>query len=137
MLEIESLWGAEEKPAPRKKSSKKKKTTPAKVKDTSVGFRVQLGTCRKRGKDGIREMPILLAKDSRCWILRIGSFQTYPTSLVGVFQTIAQEEALELNADATVEDVIAEQKAVEERIAEMGRRLDKRIREYILKAAKK
>lgn len=135
MLELNDLW-EEEAPetAPEKKG---KKSKPKKVKDTSMGFRIQLGTCRRRGKGGeIQEAAILLAKDPLCWILRIGSHQTYPTSLASVFETIAQETALELNSDATVEDLIAQAKTTEGRIKEMGTILDKRIREFIVKKSK-
>jgi hypothetical protein len=119
-----------------KKKGRKKKQP--KVKDTSAGFRMKLGTCKRRGKEGVvKEVPILIAKDPLCWILRIGSHQVYPTSLVGVFESIAQQEALELNADATIEELIETQRGIENRIKEMGKILDQRIREYIAKKAKK
>jgi hypothetical protein len=131
-MKLDDLWGEEE---PKKKAKKKpKKISPKAVKEAPAGFRIQLGTCKRRGKDGATvEVPILLAKDPLCWILRIGSSQTYPTNLVGVFTTIAQQEALELNSDATIEDLISEITAIEARIKEMGTILDKRLREFILK----
>jgi hypothetical protein len=133
MIGLDDLWGEEEeKPEPKKS----KKAKPKKVKDTSAGFRMKLGTCRRRGKDGVQEMPILIAKDPLCWILRIGSSQTYPVSLSSVFEAIAQHDDLDLNGETSVEDAIKETKAIENRIKEMGRILDKRIREYIDKKAK-
>jgi len=140
MIGLDDIWGDE--PEEKDKNMPKKKTRkgsskPRKVKDTSVGFRMKLGTCMRRGKEGKAEhVPILLAKDPLCWILRIGSNQTYPSSLESVFKTISQQEALQINGDAPVEDLIDAVKKSEERIAEMGRILDKRLREYVLKRAK-
>ncbi len=136
-MELNDLWDEPRtEQAPPKRKGKAPK--PKKVEDTSVGFRIQLGTCRRRGKAGeIQEVAILLAKDPLCWILRIGSHQTYPTDLGLVFETIAQETALELNSDATITDLIAQTKAIEGRIKEMGTILDKRIREFIVKKSKK
>lgn len=132
MSGLDDMWGGDEE-APEEKA---KKTT-KKVKDTSAGFRIQLGTCRRRGKEGKPEtVPILLAKDPLCWILRIGSYQAYPTSLVGVFESMAQQEALELNSDARIEDLVENQRGIENRIKEMGTILDKRIREFIVKKSK-
>jgi len=134
MMDIDSLWGEPSvEPAAKKRVAITKK-----VKDTSVGFRMQLGTCHRPGKGGTTvKVPILIAKDSRCWILRIGSQQTYPSSLVGVFKEIAQAEALQLKDDADIDDLIAHQTGVEEYICEMGRLLDQRIKEFILKSSKK
>lgn len=134
MFEIDDLW--EEKPKNEKRRGRKKK--PKKVKDTSVGFKIELGKCRRRGKKGkIVTAPILLAKDPLCWILRIGTHQTYPSSLSVVFETIAQEKALELNANASIEDLIEEMKTIEENIRKMGEILDKRIRKFIVTNSKK
>jgi len=142
-IELDELWGEQEEetveaaPPTETRKERKKKERPVKVEDTSVGFRTQLGTCRRRGKDGkIQDAPILLAKDHLCWILRVGSSQTYPTSLAVVFETISKESALELNGDADVGALVKETRAIEERVAEMGRVLDQRIREYIDKRAK-
>lgn len=134
MIDIDRLWGE-----PSVEPATKKRTAIAeKVKDTSVGFRMQLGTCHRSGSGGTTvKVPILIAKDSRCWILRIGSQQTYPSSLIGVFKEIAQAEALQLRDGADINDLIAHQAGVEERICEMGRLLDRRIKEFILKASKK
>ncbi len=136
MIELDDLWGdeASEKPPQTPPQKKGKQPKPKKVKDTSVGFRIQLGTCRRRGKGGeLQEAPILLAKDPLCWVLRIGSSQTYPVNLASVFETIAQETALELNDESTIEDLVEHIKAIEGRIKEMGTILDKRIREFIVK----
>lgn len=147
MIEFDSLWGEPDEPvkgvldkvtSKPKNDTKKVTDKTTKTKDTSAGFRMQLGTCRRRGKDGTQQtVPILLAKDPLCWILRIGSNQTYPTTLLGVFQTVAQQEALDLRSDATIEDLIEDQRGIEERIKEMGRLLDQRIRGYIMKNSKK
>jgi len=146
---LDDLWGDEtqdplkkERRATKKGKKATKKERPAVRKSTSAkevkGFRVKLGTCRRRGKGGIiEETPILLAKDPLCWVLRIGNHQTYPTSLSGVFDTIAQESALTINGDATVEDLVTECRGIEERIKEMGRILDERIRKYIMGKKKK
>jgi hypothetical protein len=141
MIGIDDLWGEDEEPKPKRakpeRKEPKKKEKPKKVKDTSAGFRMKLGTVRRRGKEGMQELPILIAKDPLCWILRIGSSQTYPVSLSSVFEAIAQNDGLELNGDTDVEDVIKETKAIEGRIREMGRILDERIRKYIVGKKKK
>lgn len=141
MSGLDDMWGGDEEEAPEeepeKATKKGKKARPKKVKDTSAGFRMKLGICRRRGKEGkVQEMQILLAKDPMCWILRIGSSQTYPVFLSNVFETIAMETALELNSDAKIEDLIKDAKATEARIKEMGTILDKRIREFIVKKSK-
>jgi hypothetical protein len=139
MIGVDDLWGPEETPEPPKKPKKKpKKMARAAKVEIPKGFRIQLGTCKRRGKDGkANKVPILLAKDPLCWILRIGGHQTYPTSLLGVFQSIAQQESLELNSDATIEDLMEDQRGIEDRIKEMGRILDERIRAHILGKKKK
>lgn len=138
MIELEEMWGEkDEEDSPEDEEEGKKGKKAEKVKDTSAGFRIQLGTCRRRGEGGVKKVPILLAKDPLCWILRIGSYQVYPTSLVGVFEAIAQQTALELNDDFKIEDLVEETKAIEARIKEMGTILDKRFREYVTKKPKK
>lgn len=74
----------------------------------------------------LKEVPVTLSKDSRCWILRIGNETTYPASLTSVFFSLAREE-MDLNGITTHEEVIGMLEDVRDSIIERVANLEEKV----------
>lgn len=124
---LSELWSNdnEEKPTPdATKKGKKKKSTPITTKpETDIsGFSCDLEPIKRKGKP----LPIHLAKDTCCWILKVGSHTMYPTSVTGLFMTLASEE-ITLSGNVTTDEVLAEIRRVRDEIFARVANLEKKV----------
>ena len=135
---LSDLWG---EPKPTKTTTKKKTTKSGHPRHREpeldlAGFDCSIGTARRmvrKSKDDNtlvpKNVPILVTKDRRCWVLKIGSSTTYPTSLTSVFMTIARED-VQLSGVSSTDDVISALEKTRDHIIEMVSGLEKKVEEW-------
>lgn len=136
---MSDLWEMEEgetEEGKKKKSHKKEKHPRQRTPEISLkGFGCCLGTLRKKmknkttGKLETVDAPIVIVKDPRCWILKVGNDTIYPSSLTGVFMAIANQD-IELEGLTTADEVITALAETRDRIVERIADLERRVEEW-------
>jgi hypothetical protein len=141
---LSDLWGEgeeEDKPREKEKRTRKKKKTSEHPRRRAPeldlkGFSCEIGTVRRmvrKSKEDatkiLAEVPVVVSKDPRCWILRIGGETTYPASLTGLFLTLTKEE-FRLEGITTLEEILAAVEEARDRIIEKVATLEKKVEEW-------
>lgn len=135
---MDDLWETEEETTQDKRGKNRGKEKHPRQRTPELnlkGFSCRLGTIKKKRmnkethKLEIVNAEVTIAKDPRCWVLRIGSDVTYPTTLTHAILALASQD-IEIEGTTTADEVIAALAETKDRIVERIADLERKVEEW-------